>query len=148
MMRWPVRPTASAADRSCATEGAMTLRGIMFRGAGSLPGPMTAMAGSEPKQRAAAIAVIARVTWSNLDHGWNDAIDRSSAAGDGGVAFPDVEPLPRLLAQTTCRDVLAEDARRGEARAKLLLEVLGDRQAHVETDEVGQLERPHRVAVS
>src|ERR687886_411997 len=58
-----------------------------------------------------------------------------------------VEPTPGLTAQVTGRDHLAQECRSREARVLELVEQdVGDVQRRVETDEVEQRERSHRVA--
>src|SRR6478609_2242059 len=59
-----------------------------------------------------------------------------------------VEPSAGLLPEMTGRDEVAQDLGRSEARAELLLQVLGDREAHVEADEVAETQRPHRMSVA
>ena len=45
-------------------------------------------------------------------------------------------------------DLAAEDVRCGERGAEGAGQVVGDAEADVEADEIGELERPHRVAVA
>src|SRR5215831_664106 len=62
----------------------------------------------------------------------------------GGVVL--VEPAPDLLAEPAGGDVLAEQrARAILVVAELAVQHLGDREAGIEADEIGELERPHRV---
>ena len=57
-----------------------------------------------------------------------------------------VEALPGLLAEMPGVDQLDEHARRAQVlQAQAVLEDAHDPEAHVEADEVGQLERAHRV---
>src|SRR5262245_922411 len=65
------------------------------------------------------------------------------------TASPAVEALPRLLAELALRDHVAHQLGDFEARVvEFLPEVVGDRHAHVEADQIGELERAHRVAVA
>src|SRR5258706_5838130 len=62
----------------------------------------------------------------------------------GPLAF--VETASRFAAEPTCCDILPQKRRRAVlVVAELVVQHFRDRQAGVEADEVGQLERPHRV---
>src|SRR4029453_4277426 len=62
---------------------------------------------------------------------------------------PAVEALPGLLAELPVRHHPAEELRRPERiRAQLAVEVLRDREPHVEPDEVRQAQRSHRMAIA
>src|SRR5690606_24882116 len=61
---------------------------------------------------------------------------------------PGVEAGARLLAQLAGGDLVAQQLGRLEARPDRLREVLGDAEPYVETDEIRELERSHRVAVA
>src|ERR1700710_1758327 len=63
---------------------------------------------------------------------------------DGLAVDPLVEAFAGLLAELPCADHRAQDRRRPELLADLFREVVEDRQADVEPDEVGELERAHR----
>jgi hypothetical protein len=53
-----------------------------------------------------------------------------------------MEALPGLPPELTAGDLVAQQLRRCEAVPELLGEVLGDREADVEPDDVGELQRP------
>ena len=67
---------------------------------------------------------------------------------DGAVVGPAVEALACLFAEPAGAHHLAQDRGRPELLADLAVQVLEDGEAHVEADEVRELERPHRVAVA
>src|SRR5262245_35640317 len=73
---------------------------------------------------------------------------RSGLLRDGLSINPAVEALAGLLSELPGADHRTQDGRRPELIADLALQVLEDRKANVETDEVGQLERPHRVPIA
>ncbi len=68
------------------------------------------------------------------------------SARDGWFARVGVEALARLLAEVAGFDELEEHLRRAElVAAEAVVEHAHDAEADVEADEVGELERPHRV---
>src|SRR2546422_1076784 len=114
-MRCPDRPTLSAAERSCAIEGSMALRGTMVRGVGSLPGPIAAPEGIEASQTAAAAAASVRRTVREPLLAWIRAAVSSSgrsrpdpaaaadpaqsnldSVGNGATELVSARPRPRL----------------------------------------------------
>src|SRR5512144_2898227 len=85
---------------------------------------------------------------------WFPSLARSSIdAGDSGssglllaLRVVLVEPAADLLAEPARRDVLAQQrAWPVLVVAELAMQHLGDRQAGIQADQIGELERPHRV---
>ncbi|AUX37149.1 uncharacterized protein SOCE836_093710 [Sorangium cellulosum] len=67
--------------------------------------------------------------------------------GLGPRLRPPIEPFPRLLPKLPRPHHLPQDHRRPELLPHLAVEVLQDREPHVQPHEVRQLQRPHRVPV-
>src|SRR3954462_6307841 len=67
---------------------------------------------------------------------------------DGLAVDPLVEAFAALLPELTGAHHRAEDRRRTELIADLLREVIEDREAHVEADEIGELQGTHGMPVS
>src|SRR5579883_3154263 len=92
--------------------------------------------------------------------GWNPSGRGAGARGPPAVVgnnaspgrlrdsfFPDVEALAGLLPELAGADHLAQQGGGAELLAELAVQVVENGEAHVEADEVRELERPHRVAV-
>jgi hypothetical protein len=73
---------------------------------------------------------------------WRHRRRRGNRHRSGSRSLPCVEPLSRLAAQFASGDLVAQELRRGEALAEGGVQVLGDGQAYVQADQVGEPQRP------
>ena len=67
---------------------------------------------------------------------------------DALAAFPAVKALAGLFAQLALGNPLPEALGWGKSSAQGALEILGDGQAHIQANQVGQLQRPHGMTVA
>src|SRR5207237_319204 len=86
--------------------------------------------------------------------GFGSAYRKSREESDGEQRFshlfvlPAIEAFSRFLSEFSGGNHLPQNARRLESRPERLGKVFGDAETDVETDEIGQTQRSHRMVVA